>query len=143
MPVPQPMPMPGRIARTLIALTPPLARSILPLPAGSSSPDAAAVGEIEWRIESLPAGSYEMVIQYACPALTRPLPVRVEFAGQKIEVALDVAKTTKDATTYRLLRLGQITLATEARGETLRLSADTRESTALLVRQFVIARAKR
>lgn len=142
MPVPRPMPVPQRIARALIALTPPLARTIVPEPASSSSPEAAAVGEMEWRIESLPAGTYELVLQYACPKLTAPLAIRVDFGNQKIETILDQSKTTSSDTAYRIFRLGRFTLPAEARGETLRLRAGDPGSSLLLVRQCVVARAK-
>jgi hypothetical protein len=142
MPVPTPMPMPRRGPRTPISLTPALARSISPLPVGSASPEAAAIGEIEWRIESLGAGTHELVMQYACPNITTPLKGEVEFAGQKIAVTLDAAKATAKATTYRILRLGQITLSTEAKGEILHLRFGAKESNTLLIRQMVIARAK-
>lgn len=142
MPVPTPMPMPKKGQRAPIALTPALARSISPLPVGSASPEAAAIGEIEWRIESLPAGTHELVMQYACPSIAQPLTGEVEFAGQKIPITLDSAKATTNAATYRILRLGQMTLSAEARGEILRLRIGAKDSNALLIRQVVIARAK-
>lgn len=142
MPVTQPMPALVKNTRAFIALTPALARSITPTPSGSASPDAAAVGEIDWRIESLPAGTYDIVLNYACPVLTQPMTIQVSLAGQKAEASVDASKMTASATTYGVMRLGQITLATEAKGEILRLSAGIRGSSELLVRQLVIARAR-
>ncbi len=141
-PPPLPLPMPRRLTRGLISLTPGLARSITPLPVSSASPEVAALGEIEWRIESLPAGTYEIVLNYACPELASPLPVQLDFAGEKLEVQLDESKKTFSSTTFRILRLGQITFMTEVRGETLRLRAGAKESSGLLLRQLVIAKAK-
>ncbi len=141
-PVPQSLPMPARVPRGVMALTPALARSITPTPDGSASPEAAAIGEMEWRIETLPAGTYEVLLNYACTALEKPLPVQVMLGGYKVEGALDAGKTTPDTTTYRLLRLGQITLPTDVRGETLRLTAGAKGSNALLLRQLMITRAK-
>jgi len=142
MPVQQPMPMPARNSGAFIALTPALARSISPTPDSSASPEAAAIGEIDWRIESLPAGTYDMVLNYACPTLSQAMQIQVSLAGQRVETTLDSQKTTPDSTTYGLLRLGQITLTTEARGDTLKLSAGTKGSSELLLRQLVIARAR-
>ena len=142
MPVAQPMPALVKNSRAFIALTPALARSIIPTPSSSASPEAAAVGEIDWRIESLPAGTYDIVLNYACPSLTQPLAVQVSLAGEKAEASLDSSKTTANATTYGVMRLGQITLSAEAKGETLRLSAGDRVSSELLVKQLVIIRAR-
>ncbi len=141
-PVPTPMPMPRKSSQGLVMLTADLARSISPLPAGSASPNAAAVGQIEWLIETLPAGSYEMVLQYACPDLAGPLSLSVEYGGQKLEAALDKDKGTQNARTFRILRLGQMTLAAETKGQILRLTAGTKDGSALLLRSLVITRAK-
>lgn len=128
--------------RGLITLTPAFAHHISPLPAGSSSPDAAAVGHILWRIDSLPAGDYELVLQYACPKLESDLEVVVEFAGQTITQKLDSSRTTKDDRSYRLIRLGTLKIGKETTGEMLKLTAGTATDSKLLVRSFVIARSK-
>ncbi|TDU63110.1 hypothetical protein EI77_04532 [Prosthecobacter fusiformis] len=142
MPVTPPPPVVPRIGRAFIALTPALARSITPTPDGSASPEAAAIGEIDWRIEALPAGSYDIVLNYACPALTKPMPLRVTLGGQRLEATLDESKTTPGANTYGLLRLGQITLHADTLGDTLRLSAGDKDSNELLLRQLVITRTQ-
>lgn len=131
-----------RPQRAVTTLTPSFARSILPVPEGSASPDAAAIGQIEWRIDTLPAGTYDLVIQYACPASKSELVVEATFAGQKISKTLDPSKATKDTASYRLLRLGKMTLSKTVSGETLRVTAGAADSSAFLVRNFVIARAK-
>lgn len=141
-PVQQPPPMPARVARALLALTPALARSISPTPDSSASPEAAAVGEIEWKIETLPAGTYDLVLNYACPSVTESLTIAASLGGQRVDATLDASKATPDATTYRVLRLGQITLHAETRGDTLRLTAGAKDANTLLVRQLVIARAR-
>lgn len=141
-PVQQPSPMPVRTARALLALTPALARSISPTPDSSASPEAAAVGEIEWKIETLPAGTYELVLNYSCPSLNLPLTIQASLGSERIEATLDTGKTTANTTTYRVLRLGQITLHSEARGDTLRLIAGSKDASSLWVRQLVITRAR-
>jgi len=141
MPMPTPMPPPRRVQRALIALTPLLARSISPLPSGSASPAAAAIGEIEWRIETLPPGTYDLVLQYAIPAAGTSIRGELEFAGQKLKIELDATNATPRGT-FPLLRLGQITLEREARGETLTVRAGAKDSPALLIRELVIARAR-
>jgi len=135
-------PPPEKMKRGPITLTPAFAQRIQPTPEGSASPEAAAIGIIEWRIDSLPPGSYEFVLQYACPTLDSELTVTAEFAGQKITQKMPPNRATKDATNYRLLRLGMIQLTKDATGETLRLMAGSDQSKALLIKSFVIAKAK-
>lgn len=142
MPAPTPMPMPRRKPAALLTLTPDLARRISPTPETSASPKAAIIGEMEWLLEAVPAGAYEVVLQYASPGLSAPLPVEVEFAGQKVALQLDTAQGTNDARTYRLLRLGQIVLPAEVRGQVLRLRAGTAETRQLQVRGLMITRTK-
>ena len=131
-----------RLARAVTTLTPAFARSIQPVPEGSASPDAAAIGQIEWRIETLPAGTYDLVIQYACPTAKSDLLIEATFAGKKISKNLDPSKATKDITSYRLLRLGQMTLDKTTSGETLKLTAGVAGSSSFFVRNFVIAQTK-
>jgi hypothetical protein len=141
MPMPAPPPPPRKVQRALIALTPSLARSISPLPSTSASPAAAAIGEIEWRIESLPAGSYELVLQYSLPAAQDPVTVEVEYAGQRLKMDLSGENAAAKGT-FPLLRLGQLNLEREERGEILRLRAGAKDSASMLLRELVITRAR-
>lgn len=140
MPPPQPSPSPARPSRDLIALTPALARNIRPLPSGSASPDAAGIGEIDWRIETLSAGTYDVVLNYACPEPGSSLPIRLEIADARLDYPLDASKATSTATSFQLLRLGQLILPTEVKGGTLRLQAGTPEQTLLRIRQLILTR---
>lgn len=141
-PAQMPPPMPVRVGQAYMALTPALARSISPTPDGSASPEAAAIGEMEWRIESLPAGTYEVVLNYACPALPEPLPLQVTLGGQRLETVLDKDKATTGPATYRLLRLGRLTFPSAVSGENLKLTAGGKTSQGLLLKQLVISRLR-
>ena len=140
-----PPPPPGsplKSRRGVNTLTPAFAQRILPIPEGSSSPEAAAIGQIEWRIEFIPPGDYELLIQYATLPLDSDLALTAEFAGQKITQVMDKNRATKDIKSFRLFKIGQIHLTEEFSGETLRLTAGTAESSKLLLRNFVISRVK-
>jgi hypothetical protein len=136
------MPSPGKPRRAPITLTPSFAQSILPQPEGSASPVAAKVGQMSWRIDHLPAGSYDFVLQFASLTPDAAVPVRIEFAGQIIEKNITPTQATKDARTYRLLRLGQMKLEQDISGSQLTFTAATAEVPGLLVRNLVIARTK-
>ncbi|HBJ87315.1 MAG TPA: hypothetical protein DDZ88_26360 [Verrucomicrobiales bacterium] len=142
MPTPAPMPPPVPLERkeALIALSPALAQSLTP----PAAPDAATatLGEAEWRIEAISAGSYDVLLHYACPELAAPISVSIEFAGQKVEKALEIERATKDARTFRIFRLGSLTLTGDHRGETLRLTAGDKNAPKLILKSLLITKPR-
>ncbi|MES2597918.1 MAG: hypothetical protein V4662_21475 [Verrucomicrobiota bacterium] len=143
--VPAPVlpPMPDRPRRVTLMLTPSLAQTIDPKPESSASPVGAAIGQLTWRIESLPAGEYDLVLHYASVVADTEVPVSIEFAGQKLTQILEAGQTTQDGKNFRLLRLGQIKLDTDVSGVPLVLTAGTVTTPALIVRNLVIGRARK
>jgi hypothetical protein len=142
MPMPAPLPAPVSLEQkqALIALSPALAQDISPK-APLDAP-TATVGEIAWRIEFIAAGTYDILLNYACPEQTEPLNIRVEFNGQTLEKELEVGRMTKDARTFRILRLGSVTLTNDLRGETLRLNAGDKASPKLICKGLLITRPR-
>lgn len=140
MPAPPPAPVPIERKQALIALSPVLAQTISPTPAANA--ETAIIGEADWRIELIAAGTYDILLQYACPELAAPLTIRVEFNGQTVEKELPADRATKDAQTFRILRLGSLTLTGDHRGETLRLSAGDKTSPKLILKSLLITRPR-
>ncbi|MBL9129592.1 MAG: hypothetical protein JNG86_00220, partial [Verrucomicrobiaceae bacterium] len=105
MPPPSSPPLARQITGAALVLTPALTLNVAAPP-----PDTLPVGQIEWRVEFLAAGTYDIHLQYACPALPADLPLRIEFGGQTVETTLGPAHVTRDSTTFRVHRLGRITL---------------------------------
>jgi hypothetical protein len=141
MPMPAPLPPPKRQEKIMVTLTPSLARRISPLPAGSASPRSAAVGEIEWRLETLPPGTYDVVLQYSLPAATEAVAGDIALGPYKLDFKLTADQGTPKSS-FRLLRLGQFKLDQETRAQILLLRAGTAESQSLLVREVVLSKAK-
>jgi len=135
--------MPDASKRALITLTPSLAQNIQPVPEGSASPVSATIGQLTWRIDSLPAGTYDLVLHYASLTSDVEVPITLELAGQKLTETLDAKKATKDNKTFRLLRLGQLKLEQDVSGSPLVLTAGSADKPALIVRNLVIARTKK
>ncbi len=140
MPTPMPAPVPIERKQALIALSPALAQSLTP----TTPPNAAtaAIGQAEWRIELIAAGTYDVLLHYACTDLTEPLKVSVEFNGQTIAKELESDRVTKDAQTFRILRLGSLTLTADHRGETLHLTAGDKNSAKLILKNLLITKPR-
>lgn len=142
MPMPVPMPGPEPIERkqALIALSPALAQTLVPpTPSGVEN---APFSEARWRIEAIAAGTYDVLLYYACPKLDAPLKVTVEFNGQTIEKDLEPARATQDEHTFRILRLGSLTLTSDHRGETLRLNAGDKSAPQLILKNLLITKPR-
>ena len=140
MPAPMPAPVPIEQKQALIALSPALAQDVIPKPPVDAQ--TATVGEISWRIEFIAAGTYDILLHFACRELEEPLKIRVECNGQLLEKELDVEHATKDAQTFRILRLGSLALTSDLRGETLRLVAGDKASPQLIVKSLLITRPR-
>lgn len=136
------MPVPGKLRRAPITLTPSFAQSIIPQPEGSASPVSAKIGQMSWRIDHLPAGSYDFVLHFSSLNPDTSVTLHIEFAGQKLEQKLASTQATQDARTFRLLRLGQMKFDQDINGSTLTLTAGSAETPGMLVRNLVIARGQ-
>jgi len=140
MPSPMPAPVPVEQKQALIALAPALAQEVTPKP--PTDAQTATIGEIAWRIEFIAAGTYDILLHYACGELEQPLKLVVKCNGQILEKELDVDHATKDGQTFRILRLGSLALTSDLRGETLRLVAGDKDSPKLIVKSLLITRPR-
>jgi hypothetical protein len=128
--------------RALLTLTPADATAIAPHFAGDT--EAAAVAQISWMVDALPAGSYEVIAEYSFPNIAGDTPIKVTLAKEVIETKLTTMRATKDATQFRILRVGRLDLAEEIVHEALTLTvADGQTAPYPLLRQIIIARAKK
>lgn len=139
-------PKPGAppVPAPILTLAPAGARSFTPSPSTglADAPLCAAIGQADWMIDRLPAGGYEILIQYACPKLDTEQSVLIEFAGQTLEHEFKPSRVTKSANDFRLVRLGRITLKTDATHELLRLKAGSRSEPVFHLRSLMIVPAK-
>lgn len=125
----------------LISLTPAFARSISHVPDDSASPIAAAVGRMSWRMDSLAAGTYQVVLHFALlPSLTTPTEVILDFAGQRLSTTVSPETGGKNPRQFRLLRMGQLTLEKTVEGAELSMTAGDAESRTLLIRHLHLTR---
>lgn len=139
-PMPAPAPIPAERKEALISLSPALAQSLSPAAPPNSA--TALLGEGAWRIELIAAGTYDVLLHYSCPDLKEPLPVKVEFGGQVVDKVLEPGRATKDAQTFRIFRLGSLTLTGDRRGETLRFNAGDKAAPKIILKSLLITKPR-
>ena len=141
-PKPEAAPQPKVVRKSGIVFTldPPEAN---PPPPNANAPDAVIpLGTATWKLSSLPPGSYDVVAQYTCPAATENAKVHVSFGGQEFDRPVGTAQVTKDAKTFRVMRLCQFTLKAEASLQDLVVTAAPSGEPWLFLKQVLVVKSK-
>ena len=113
-----------------------------PLPA-KSGPDAVVpLGKASWLLSSLPAGSYDVVAHYACPALPAGAKVHVAFGKQEFDRELQASHLTKDGKTFRVMRLCQFTIKEEQVRQSFVVSVAPEGEPWMFLKQVLIVKSK-
>ena len=137
-----PKPAPPPAAATIAGGDVPRRGNVLSLPAakavGATTTDAAPLGQLEWTVEKLASGTYDVLMVYSCPNLDKPVDLVVNFASQALNHALPVERATGSEKDFRVCRLGTITVSRDVARENLRLQA-TAASPRLAVRSVIFA----
>jgi len=101
--------------------------------------ESLRLGRIEWLANSLPAGEYDVRVEYSTSALTQPLNLAVQTGTASLSAALPAARATPDEKTFRFFKIGRMKLESPVRAGTLVLTADDAAATPrLLVRQLIL-----
>ena len=140
-PMPEPNPPPPLpTGRNWIVLTPDLAEVTVPEVEITSASSGIAVHEVGWRIEFLPAGMYEVVLRYtSATGSDLETPIRVEFAGQRLDDELPPVKRRESGREYRLANLGRLSVPAVMNGEVLTLKALGGGDAEVVVYEVVVA----
>jgi hypothetical protein len=111
----EPPPRPLRVAATLTLQA---NESINP-----TSAKVLPLGKIEWKVPSLPAGRYDVVMVYSAPILLQPESVTATIGGQQITTSLNQDRITKSAENMAVFRLGTVSLERDILSEPFVLQA--------------------
>lgn len=91
----------------------------------NASAEGLPLGAIEWQVGKLPAGSYDIVMLYACAAMEKPERLSLSFAGRDFNVApLPVERVTASDSTYRPYRLTKVVIDQDVADATLSLQSE-------------------
>jgi hypothetical protein len=100
--------------------------------------ESTLIGRLEWRAASLPAGEYDVRLEYSAAALTQPLTLAVQAGTTSLSAALPAARATPDEKTFRFFKIGRIKLESPVRGGTVVLTAeDSTTPPRLIARQLI------
>ena len=135
--------MPGKVVRKsgIVFTLEPV--DATPLPANATAPDAVVpLGQASWLLSSLPAGSYDVVAHYACPALPDGAKIHIAFGKQEFDRQLQPAHLTKDAKTFRVMRLCQLTLTAEEVRQNVVVTALPAGTPWVFLKQVLIVKSK-
>jgi hypothetical protein len=86
-------------------------------------PETLPLGTASWNVSTLAAGGYEVLVQYACPALPAgQFTLSAAIGPHKTETVLKPARVTKSALDFKILRLGRLQISETLANETLKLT---------------------
>ena len=99
------------------------------------------VGEASWTLSRLPAGDYDLIAHYACPALPPGASIEVSFGDQKITREVKPSHITLTGDTFRVMRLGRIKVAADTLSQAIVIKSPTPGEPWLFIRQALIVKA--
>lgn len=99
------------------------------------------LGTLEWTVEKLAAGTYDVAMVYACAPLAGPEQFSLTFSGTTYPFTLPAERATGSSEEFRIFRLGTIAVDKEVAGGTFRLQSAT-PTPKLLIRSVILTRPK-
>jgi hypothetical protein len=84
-------------------------------------PETLALGRGSWAVAALPAGSYDLLVQYACVSVPDGARLRASLGTQVIETTLGPERGTRSILDFRVLRVGRLQATAPLTNESLNL----------------------
>lgn len=104
---------------------------------------AVPIGSASWTLSLLPAGTYEIIAQYSCTTLPiGSAKVKLDYHGNTFTRELKANHLTAKDGSFRVMRLGQITLTEDVKLEKVTLSAVEAGEPWFFVKHILIAKPK-
>lgn len=83
-----------------------------------------SLGVAEWTVPSLPAGTYDLNIVFSAAKLDSDVEIRAFFDGNDLAATLSVDRATGSDQTFRIFRIGHITLTQDVTNELLQMRSN-------------------
>lgn len=108
---------------------------------GNGNGNAAPLGSLDWTVEKLAAGTYDVAAVYACPALDTPELITMGLAGTTRVFTLPADRSTGSDKDFRIFRLGTITVEKDVAAGNLHLQSSS-TAPRLFIRSVILSRPK-
>jgi hypothetical protein len=132
-------PTPDGTPRVVLALQ--AAKANGGMAASSGTGNAAPLGSLDWTVEKLAAGTYDVAAVYACTALDTPEQITMSLAGSTQVFTLPADRATGSDKDFRIFRLGSITIEKDVAAGTMHLQSQS-SSPRLFIRSVILSRPK-
>lgn len=83
-----------------------------------------SLGVAEWTVPSLPAGTYDLNIVFSAAKLDSDVEIRAFFDGNDLTATLSADRATGSDQTFRIFRIGHITLTQDVTNELLQMRSN-------------------
>lgn len=83
-----------------------------------------SLGVAEWTVPSLPAGTYDLNIVFSAAKLDSDVEIRAFFDGNDLTATLSADRATRSDQTFRIFRIGHITLTRDVTNELLQMRSN-------------------
>lgn len=134
-PMPKNMPA-GTEAADALILTASQARNFTPT---GVLPETLALGSGSWPVTTLPAGHYDLLVQYACVGVPEGARLRATLGALEIETTLAPERATRSILDFRVLRVGRFQVTTPLVNESLNLRFLPEAASAFRVQRVILS----
>lgn len=133
-------PGPGMAKRAGLVLHPNTAK-VQGVPADPAA-KTLSLGVAEWNVPSLPAGTYDLNIVFSAAKLDSDVEIRAFFDGNDLTATLKADRATGSDQTFRIFRLGPITVGRDLTNELLQMRSNVPLGQ-LLVKNVIFAEPRK
>jgi hypothetical protein len=103
---------------------------------------ALHIGRASWKVTSVPAGTYDLIIFYASAKIPDGQSITAHFSGNDLVLPLTADHSTNTDLNFRAARVGQLTLESEVTNATLTLNTEPFNTPTLWLRSLVLTKSK-
>ncbi|RBP46301.1 hypothetical protein DES53_102689 [Roseimicrobium gellanilyticum] len=107
------------------------------LAAGSAAP----LGSLDWTVEKLAAGTYDVAMVFACAPMEAPEKLTLSLAGVAHPFTLPADRSTGSVKDFRIFRFGTVTVEKDVAAGNLRLQSEA-VTPKLMIRSVILSRPK-
>lgn len=134
-PMPRNMPA-GTEAADALILTAAQAKGFTPT---GVLPETLPLGSGSWPVTTLPAGHYDLLVQYACASVPEGARLRATLGELEIETTLAPERATRSILDFRVLRVGRLQVTAPLVNESLNLQFLPEAAGAFRVQRVILS----